>query len=60
MEMMLREENILKEKGILNFFNDYLFLKLREESKFSLVNILFIEIDLIIVVLKFYGFNIFK
>ncbi len=60
MEMMSREENILKEKGILNFLNDYLLLKLREESKFSLANILFIEIDLTTVAPKLYGFNISK
>jgi CRISPR-associated protein Cst1 len=61
MEMMSREENILKEKGILNFINDYLLLKLKEESKFRLANIMFIEIDLTSSVTpKLYGFSITK
>jgi len=60
MEKMSKEENILKEKGILNFLNDYLLLKLREESKFTLANILFIEIDLTTVAPKLYGFSISK
>ncbi|ERM91451.1 CRISPR-associated protein Cst1 [Caldanaerobacter subterraneus subsp. yonseiensis KB-1] len=61
MEMMSREENILKEKGILNFINDYLLLKLKEKSKFRLANIMFIEIDLTSSVTpKLYGFSITK
>ncbi|HCD10046.1 MAG TPA: type I-B CRISPR-associated protein Cas8b1/Cst1 [Thermoanaerobacter sp.] len=61
MEMMSREENILKEKEILNFINDYLLLKLKEESKFRLANIMFIEIDLTSSVTpKLYGFSITK
>jgi len=61
MEMMSSEENILKEKGILNFINDYLLLKLKEESKFRLANIMFIEIDLTSSVTpKLYGFSITK
>ncbi|SDG30530.1 CRISPR-associated protein Cst1 [Thermoanaerobacter thermohydrosulfuricus] len=61
MEMMSREENILKEKGILNFINDYLLLKLKEESKFRLANVMFIEIDLTSSVTpKLYGFSITK
>ncbi|KUJ90573.1 MAG: CRISPR-associated protein Cst1 [Thermoanaerobacter thermocopriae] len=61
MEMMSSEENILKEKEILNFINDYLLLKLKEESKFRLANIMFIEIDLTSSVTpKLYGFSITK
>ncbi|WP_039767118.1 MULTISPECIES: type I-B CRISPR-associated protein Cas8b1/Cst1 [unclassified Caldicellulosiruptor] len=60
MEIMSKEENLLKDKGILNFINDYLLLKLREESKFALTNILFVEIDLSSVAPKVYGFNISK
>lgn len=60
MEIMSKEENLLKDKGILNFINDYLLLKLREESKFALTNVLFVEIDLSSVAPKVYGFNISK
>jgi len=62
MEMMAKEENILKEKGILNFINDYLLTKFKEESKFRLTNnIMFIEIDLTSSVApKLYGFSITK
>jgi len=60
MEIMSKEENLLKDKGILNFINDYLLVKLREESKFALTNILFVEIDLSSVAPKVYGFNISK
>ena len=62
MEMMSKEENILKEKGILNFINDYLLTKFKEESKFRLTNnIMFIEIDLTSSVApKLYGFSITK
>ncbi|KYO67322.1 type I-B CRISPR-associated protein Cas8b1/Cst1 [Thermovenabulum gondwanense] len=58
MELMRKEENLLKEKGILNFLNDYILMKLKEESKFSLANISFIEIDLSASFPKVYGFNI--
>ncbi|WP_206518809.1 type I-B CRISPR-associated protein Cas8b1/Cst1 [Fervidobacterium sp. 2310opik-2] len=61
MEMMSKEKNILKEKEILNFVNDYLLLKFREESKFRLTNIMFIEIDLTSSdVPQLYGLNITK
>ncbi|MGB9813870.1 MAG: type I-B CRISPR-associated protein Cas8b1/Cst1 [Thermovenabulum sp.] len=60
MKKMAKEENLLKEKGILNFLNDYILLKLKEESNFTLANIAFIEIDLSSSFPKVYGFNISK
>lgn len=60
MEKMAKEGNLLKEKGILNFLNDYILLKLKEESTFRLANIAFIEIDLSSNFPKVYGFNISK
>ncbi len=56
-QLMAKEENLLKEKSIVNFINDYVLLKLSEESKYSLANIAFIEVDLTGLV-KVYGFNI--
>lgn len=60
MEKMAKEGNLLKEKGMLNFLNDYILLKLKEESNYTLANIAFIEIDLSSNFPKVYGFNISK
>jgi CRISPR-associated protein Cst1 len=59
---LMAKDNILKERGILDFLHGYVLWKLKEKSKYSLGNISFIETDLADLSskkpIKVYGFNI--